>query len=113
MAPFAESGSFAGLSLEEIELFYGEDRIWSEFQSHGDARTFGARWAAFSRASVCPTLAASLDDRDKRTPEFIDRMEARMTARLAVAPERMLIPLAKMVLLKGSPGSSANKRLTF
>jgi hypothetical protein len=30
MAPFAESRSFAGLSLEEIELFYGEDRIWSD-----------------------------------------------------------------------------------
>jgi SAM dependent carboxyl methyltransferase len=109
MAPFAESRSFAGLSLEEIELFYGEDRIWSEFQSHGDARTFGARWAAFSRASVCPTLAAGLDDRDKRAPEFIDRMEARMTARLAVAPERTLIPLAKLVLLKGSPGSNATR----
>ncbi len=103
LMPFAESPSFAGLSLEEIELFYGEDRIWSEFQGHGDAKAFGARWAGFSRASVCPTLAAGLDDRDNRAPEFIDRMEARMTARLAAAPERMLIPLAKMVFVKGWP----------
>ena len=100
MAPFAETGSFAGLTLEEIDIFYGEDRIWTDFQSHGDAGMYAARWAAFSRASVCPTLAASLDDKEVRSAEFIDRIEARMIARLKVAPEPMLIPLAKMVLVK-------------
>jgi hypothetical protein len=100
MAPFAETGSFAGLTLEEIDIFYGEDRIWADFQSHGDAGMYAARWAAFSRASVCPTLAASLDDEEVRAAEFIDRIEARMIARLKVAPEPMLIPLAKMVLVK-------------
>jgi hypothetical protein len=103
-APFVKSGSFAGLTLEEIDVFYGEDRIWTEFQSHGDARTYGARWAAFSRASVCPTLAAALDDKEVRAAEFIDRMEARMIARLEVAPEPMLIPLAKMVLVRLKQG---------
>jgi hypothetical protein len=100
-APFAETGSFAGFTLEEIDIFYGEDRIWTEFQGHGDAGLYAARWAAFSRASVCPTLAASLDDKEVRAAEFIDRMEAQMIARLKVAPEPMLIPLAKMVLVKG------------
>jgi hypothetical protein len=99
--PFAETGSFAGLTLEAIDIFYGEDRIWTEFQGHGDAGLYAARWAAFSRASVCPTLAASLDDKEVRAAEFIDRMEARMIARLKVAPEPMLMPLAKMVLVKG------------
>jgi hypothetical protein len=106
MAPFAETGSFAGLTLEEIEVFYGEDRIWTEFQGHGDARQYAARWAAFSRASVCPTLAASLNDKELRAAEFIDRMETRMIARLEVAPEPMLIPLAKMVLVKESSVSN-------
>ena len=101
MAPFAETGSFAGLTLEEIDIFYGEDGIWTEFQGHGDAGLYAARWAAFSRASVCPTLAGSLDDNEVRATEFINRMEARMIARLKVAPEPMLIPLAKMVLVKG------------
>jgi len=101
MAPFAETGSFAGLTLEEIDIFYGEDRIWTEFQSHGDAGMYATRWAAFSRASVCPTLAASLNNHEARAGEFIDRMEARMIGRLKVAPEPMLIPLAKMVLAKG------------
>lgn len=107
MAPFAETGSFAGLRIEEIDVFYGEDRIWTEFQSHGDARAYATRWAAFSRASVCPTLAASLDDHELRAAEFIDRMEARMIARLEIAPEPMLIPLAKMVLVKGSAEPNA------
>lgn len=106
-APFAESRSFADLRLEEIDVFYGEDRIWTEFQSHGDARMYAARWAAFSRASVCPTLAASLDGKEVRAAEFIDRIEARMIARLKVAPEPMLIPLAKMVLVKEASQSSA------
>jgi hypothetical protein len=102
IAPFAENGSFAGLTLDEIEVFYGEDRIWAEFQGHGDAGMYAARWAAFSRASVCPTLAASLDDKEVRASAFIDRMEARMIERLKVAPEPMLIPLAKIVLVKRS-----------
>jgi hypothetical protein len=102
MAPFVGSGSFASLTLEETDVFYGEDRIWTEFQSHGDATKYAARWAAFSRASVCPTLAASLDNKEVRAGEFIDRMEARMIGRLKVAPEPMLIPLAKMVLVKGT-----------
>jgi len=102
MAPFVDTGSFAGLALQEIDIFYGEDRIWTEFQSHGDAGMYAARWAAFSRASVCPTLAASLDNKEVRAAEFIDRMEARMIARLKIVPEPILIPLAKMVLAKES-----------
>jgi hypothetical protein len=107
IAPFAGSGSFAGLKLEEIEVFYGEDHIWTEFQSHGDAGIYAARWAAFSRASVCPTLAGVLKDKEVRAAEFIDRMEARMIARLKVAPEAMVIPLAKMVLVKRASQSGA------
>ena len=100
MAPFDQDGSFADLAMEELEVFSGEDQIWAEYQNHGDALAFGARWAAFSRASVGPTLAASLDPAGDRTIEFCSRLEARMTPRLAAAPERMLIPLAKMVLVR-------------
>ena len=100
IAPFAETGSFAGLSVEELEIFYGEDHVWSEFEEDGDARAFGARWAAFSRASVGPTLAAGLDNRVARAAQFIERLEERMAARLAAAPERTSMPLAKMVLVK-------------
>ena len=52
MAPFALNGSFSNLALEEIEVFFGEDHIWAEFQNNGDSLAFGVRWAAFSRASL-------------------------------------------------------------
>jgi hypothetical protein len=101
-APFVEGGRFAGLSIEQLEVFLGEDRIWAEFEGDGDAHAFGAQWAAFSRASVFPTLAGGLDcgRADPRAAAFVDRMEADVTAWLAAAPERMLIPLAKMLLVR-------------
>jgi hypothetical protein len=101
MAPFLDTGSFAGLSVAEFEIFYGEDRIWEEFKQHSDPAAFGARWAAFSRASVGPTLAAGLENQ-AHTAEFMERLEARMVARLAAAPARTSMPLAKMLLVKES-----------
>jgi hypothetical protein len=67
-----------------------------------DAAAFGARWAAFSRASVFPTLAAGLAGGvgDPRAAEFTRRREADMAARLAAAPQRVLIPLARLLLAK-------------
>jgi hypothetical protein len=100
LAPFQETGQFAGLTLEEFEIFYGEDRVWKEFEEHGDADRFGKLWAAFSRASVGPTLASGLEDRAVRTAEFLARLESKMAARLAAMPEKTSIPLAKMVLVK-------------
>lgn len=99
--PFA-GGRFAGLSLERLELIEGEDTIWRDYEQNGDAQAFGARWAAFSRASVMPTLALGLDGgaQDPRAAAFLARLEAGMAARLASAPERMLIPLAALVLAR-------------
>jgi len=102
VAPFEESGRFAGLSIEQTEVFLGEDRIWTEFEREGDARAFGARWAAFARASVFPTLTSGLEGgrADPRAATFVARLEAEVAARLAAAPEPMLIPLGKMLLVK-------------
>jgi hypothetical protein len=108
MAPFVKTGSFAGLSVEELEIFYGEDRLWKQFTKHGDAQAFGAGWAAFSRASVGPTLAASLDNSTVRAPQFLERLATRMAGRLEAAPEKTSIPLAKIVLVKESPVSSVS-----
>jgi hypothetical protein len=101
-APFAEGGPFAGLSIGHLEVFSGDDQIWSEFEENRDASTFGAQWAAFCRASVFPTLTAQLDGgrTDPRAGRFFAEMEAGMAARLAVAPERMRIPLGIIVLVK-------------
>ena len=100
-APFA-SGSFAGLVLERLDIFNGDDPIWRDFAHDGDARNFGLRWAAFSRASVLPTLALALaaSPDDTRAALFTARMEAGMAERLAAAPEPSVIPLAALVLVR-------------
>ena len=102
--PFATSGRFEDLTIEQLEIFYGEDRIWAQFEANGDAQRFGAQWAAFSRASVFPTLAASLDGGadDPRFAKFIDRLEAGVAARLSVSPEEMKIPLAQILISKAN-----------
>ena len=90
--------------IEEIEVFFGEDHIWSDFEQRRDAKEFGARWAAFSRASVFPTLAHGLQGgrASERAGEFIESLETGVAKRLAAKPEPMLIPLARMLLAKES-----------
>ncbi len=101
--PFAGTGAFAGLTIERAEVFLGEDRIFEAFEQNGDAQAFGARWAAFVRASTFPTLALGLKGgaKDARVGEFFRRMETQLAARLALIPERTMIPLAKIMLVKG------------
>ncbi len=101
-APFAATGSFAGLSLECCEVFLGDDRIFDDYQRDGDADGFGARWAAFSRASVFPTLALGLagGQGDPRAASFMDRLEVGLAARMAAAPAAMTIPLARLMVAK-------------
>ncbi|MBX7431562.1 class I SAM-dependent methyltransferase [Mycobacterium sp. Y57] len=101
-APFAPSGRFERLEIEHLEVFDSEDRFWVRYQVDGNAEDFGARWAAFARASVFPALAAGLAGgaADPRTPQLLDRLEAGTAARLAAAPERTPIPLAHVVLIK-------------
>ena len=102
--PFAKTGHFSDLSLENFELFHGEDRIWAQFEASHDPHAFGAEWAVFCRASVFPTLATSLDEvpGDTRSAKFMDQLEAGTASRLSAAPVRMTIPLAQMTLVKAN-----------
>ncbi|MFG1420639.1 class I SAM-dependent methyltransferase [Roseixanthobacter liquoris] len=104
-APFGPGG-VAGLSLTHLDIFEAEDRIFAQYAADGDAEAFGARWAAFSRASVFPTLAAALDGGEGNSPttnDFMDRLEAGMRTRLSRAPAPMRMPLAEMVIEKTAP----------
>jgi hypothetical protein len=102
LAPFAPSGVFERSSIAHLEVFDADDRFWTQYQIDKDAESFGARWAAFARASVFPTLAPAFDSgrADPRWIEFFDTLEARVAARLAAAPEQMQIPLAQLVIEK-------------
>jgi hypothetical protein len=109
LAPFHGEGIFAGLRVEEVDIFHGEDHVWLEFEQHRDPHRFAAQWAAFSRASVFPTLSEGLDNGhdDLRAAKFVELLEAGIISRLSVRPERMLIPLCKLLLARESDGISA------
>jgi salicylate 1-O-methyltransferase len=102
--PFGPQRQFGNLRLEEVDIFNGEDHFWSDFERHGDPQAFASRWAAFSRASIFPTLAAALQNgpADARAAQFFERLETETAARLAGDPEPMLIPLAKLLIAKKS-----------
>ncbi len=101
LAPFSAS-AFDGLRVEAAEIFLAEDDIWRQFLADGDAAGFGARWMAFSRASVFPTLARSIEgqDAEARRAAFIARLGENMAAALATRPEPTKIPLARIALVK-------------
>lgn len=101
-SPFAPSGTFEKLTIEHLEVFDAEDRFFDQYRIDKDASAFGARWAAFSRASVFPTLAAALagGPEDDRRGQFLDELEAGIAMRLTAEPQPMQIPLAQVVIEK-------------
>ncbi|MBL9148199.1 MAG: SAM-dependent methyltransferase [Phycisphaerae bacterium] len=95
--PFDQAGRCGDLRLRRTEVFLAADRIYDEFEASRDAQAFGRAWAAFSRASVFPTLAGSLDASGDatRVAAFMDALETSLAERLAAAPVRMRIPLVR------------------
>lgn len=104
LAPFTAKGHFGSLRLQRIEVFHAEDHIWVDYERHRDAREFGRQWAAFSRASVFPTLAEALQGGGSgpKAAKFAGQLEEGIIDRLSAKPERMLIPLARLLLVKDS-----------
>ncbi|KWX68022.1 SAM-dependent methyltransferase [Mycobacterium sp. NAZ190054] len=102
VAPFAPSGRFEQLEIEHLEIFDAADRFWDRYRNDGDARTFGARWAGFARASVFPALTPALRGgaSDPRITEFFERLETGVAERMSASPEPTRIPLAHVVLIK-------------
>jgi hypothetical protein len=101
-APFAPHGHFAGLAIEDFQIFHAKDHFWDDFVRNHDAAALGARWAGFFRALAFPTLATGLNGggASPRVGEFVLRLEAAMAARLAAAPEQVALPTARMLLVK-------------
>jgi hypothetical protein len=105
-APFV-GGAYRGLAIEDLSVFAAEDRIWAQYEADRNAQAFGATWAAFTRASVFPTLATALDPgRGELRPKlFMDQLTAGVANRLAAAPSKIVIPLAQMTLVKSGAAS--------
>lgn len=101
-APFAETGRFAGLSIERMDVFLGADPLWEAFRSDGDATQYARGWAAFVGAAAVPTLALGLDGGrdDPRASLFPTKMAEHMTARFAADPRPTALPLGRITLVK-------------
>lgn len=99
-APFMENGRCGGLAIQHMDVFEGNEVIGRQFEEDHDTGKFGARWAAFSRASVFPTFVLGLNGggSDARAGAYVESSEVGVAARLA--PEPMLIPLARIMLVK-------------
>lgn len=104
-APFAPAGRFESLTIERLEVFDGEDRFWTRYLLDGNAAALGAQWAAFTSAAILPSLIVGLagGTGDPRAAEFARRLETGVAARLASSPQQVQIPLALVVLAKGTP----------
>ena len=102
LAPFADTGSFAGLVVEHCEVSRGPDGMWNAYREHGDARRLAIEQARFFRATFVPTLATALDP--GRPPAdrlmFAAAIEAAMVRRLETEPFEIPQSLATMVVVR-------------
>ena len=101
--PFAKTGHFSDLSLENFELFHGEDRIWAQFEASDDPHAFGAEWAVFAGLRYFRhSRPAWMKCRATHVGQVHGPVGSRYASRLSAAPVRMTIPLAQMTLIKAN-----------
>lgn len=101
-APFAETGSFAGLTVEHCEVFRVPEAAWAAYQEHPDAQRLARQRAGFFRSIFMPTLLTALDPaRSQSDPlVFADRLEAGLARRLAIDPVEIPGTAATMVMAR-------------
>jgi SAM dependent carboxyl methyltransferase len=102
LAPFAETGRFGNLILEQCEVFPVPDPAWDEYERDRDKGKLAANYSGFFRATFMPSLASAL------TPErggegrrrFIDRLAEELKQRLTKAPAPLSLHAQTIVLAK-------------
>jgi hypothetical protein len=99
--PFGANGRFSRLRLEEIEMFWRRPNLVG-LRAAPRSIDIATQWAAFSRASVFPTLAGGLDGvrTGPRAAAFGYRLENGRITRLAAKPQPILIPLGRLLVAK-------------
>lgn len=104
--PFADDGTFAGLTLEHMESLNSTDAFWNDYQSTGDATAFGTGWAGVFAAGAFPCLATGLrgGPDDPRADNLFSRLHREVATRLAAAPQPMRIPVVNLILARQSDG---------
>ena len=84
LAPFAASGQFQGLVMEECEAHLLPNPAWLDYQRDGDAEALARTQAALFRATFTLSLAAALDGIKQR--DFAGQLEERMVRLLTKDP---------------------------
>lgn len=98
-APFRQSGSFAELTLEHLELMKVSDAFWPEFEGSGDRAAFARHHANATRAWSGP-LIASVAPRSREQTVFVDELFSRFEHRLSKEPRPHEPYMAAVVLSK-------------
>jgi cyclopropane-fatty-acyl-phospholipid synthase len=99
-SPFI-SGVFNGLSLTHISSCPSPDPFWEQFSRDGDAMRFAGSWANMMRAVHAPSITAALKS-GRPAEKMLERIFARLTERLAVAPARADAHQLTVVIEKAS-----------
>ncbi|GLS19224.1 hypothetical protein GCM10007874_22410 [Labrys miyagiensis] len=100
-APLKESGHFADLVVERIEILKVADPCWDDFQRTGDRLSFARRHADMTQAWAGPTIGRLIDPARNRT-RLVDELFARFVQRLAANP-RKHEPYMAVALLTKAP----------
>jgi len=100
LSPFADDGRYHGLVVQHLDIIPGPDPAWDQFTADPQPDALAARWVAFSRAAMTPSLASALQGEPdpERVAAFAARLDAVLLRRLTANPVRMPFFLARVVL---------------
>jgi hypothetical protein len=104
LAPFAETGRFGDLILEQSEVFRVPDEAWDEYEQDWNKEKLAAKYAGFFRATFMPSLASALDPERgaEGRLQFIDRLAGGLAQRLAEGPAPLNLRAQTIVVAKAA-----------
>jgi hypothetical protein len=102
LMPFAETGSFAGLTVEHCEVSQSADAAWDAYRTHGDSTRLATERARFVRSLFIPTLTAALDPNRTAADRlaFADALETALVQRLSTVHHEIPGTSARMVVVR-------------
>ncbi|WP_261316212.1 class I SAM-dependent methyltransferase [Rhizobium leguminosarum] len=98
-APFIQTGYFANLRLEHVDLVKVSDPCWEEFERSGDNRAFAKLHADMTRAWSGPVITSLISPSRERN-ELVSELFARFERRLSESPRPHEPYMAAVVLSK-------------
>jgi hypothetical protein len=102
LAPFAETGRFGDLIIEQCEVFLVPDAAWDEYERDRDKGKLAADYTGFFRATFMPSLASALapERGGEGRRRFIDRLAEGLRQRLTEEPASLNLHAQTIVVAK-------------